>query len=320
MACGRISDAKVGSAPGLEIRQRIDGPSSEGGESVHSVALTTLSSKRLDGIPVAQKVGEKKFRYFDSSGKQLTQQQAMALAGGVVYYPTIQDPSKGRLRHHGRFVSEHDARTIVSGSRAGSDVANIRDLDGFDGHLRSVEEENEDPKQDKAESVIHTGKTGDARLLPRLLALVLLAVVSSSLWPVGRREAVLTSSGGPVDGSSTLSPEIAALLEAETMVTAEGGDLLAEALLDMPPPAKDSSSLEERKRQAAAEVDRILAARKESDILGPGPANHQQQEFQRIALLLHPDKGLVSASDRRASDALRLTFAARRRRNANARK
>lgn len=131
---------------------------------------------------------------------------------------------------------------------------------------------------------------------------------------------VLTGSGVHVDGSSTLSPEIAALLKAEYMVTAEGGEVLSEALLDMPPHAKDSSSVEERRRRAAAEVDRILASRKEIDILGPGPASHQQQEFQRIVLLLHPDKGLVSASDGRAFDALRLTFAARRRRSANASK
>jgi len=320
MACSRISDAKVGSAPGLEIRQRADRASSEGGESVHSVALTALSNKRLDGIPIAQKVGEKIFRYFDSNGNQVTKQQAMALAGGVAYYPEVEDPSKGRLRRHGAFVSEHDARTIVSGSRAGSDVSNIRDLDGLDGNLRSVEEENEEAQQDKAESVIQTEKMGDARLLPRLVALVLLAVISPSLWPAGRREVVLAGSGGQADGSSTLSPEIAALLKADYMVTAEGGEVLAEALLDTPPPAKDSSSLEERRRRAAAEVDRILASRKESDILGPGPASHHQQEFQRIVLLLHPDKGLVSASDRRASDALRLTFAARRRRGASASK
>ena len=33
------------------------------------VALTTLKTKRLEGIPVAQKIADKKFRYFDSDGK-----------------------------------------------------------------------------------------------------------------------------------------------------------------------------------------------------------------------------------------------------------
>jgi len=318
MACSGIPDAKLGSAPGLEILQRTDRPPSEGGESAHSVALTTLSSKRLDGIPIAQKVGDKTFRYLDASGNELTKQEAMELAGGVAYYPEAGDPSKGRLRRRGTFVSEHDARTIVEGSRAGSDVANIRDLDGFDGKLDTVEEDKEEHQQDKAKPVIHTEKMGNGRLLPWLLVFVLLAVVSSSLWPAGRREVALSSSGGHVDDSSPLSPEIAALLRADRMASPEGGDGLSEALLDVPPSAKDNSSLEERRRRAAAEVDRILASRRESDILGTGPASHQQQEFQRIVLLLHPDKGLVSASDGRASDALRLTFAARRRRNAKA--
>jgi len=348
MACSHISDAKFGSAPGLEIRKRIDHPSSEGGESVHTVALTTLSSKRLDGIPIAQKVGEKMFHYFDKDGNQLTKQQAMALAGGVAYYPDVQDPSKGRFRCNGAYASENYARTLLTGSRAGSDIANIGDLDGFDGKLlhgveeedeepqqdeaepavqteetgdaRLLDEQKEEPRQDKAESVIKTAKTGYAGLLPALSALVLLAAISLPLWQSGRREVALAGSDGRVDSSSTLSPEIAALLKADTTVTVDGGDLLAEALLDMPPPAKDSSSLEERMRRAAAEVDRILAARMESDILGPGPLSHQQKEFQRIVLLLHPDKGLVSASDGRASDALRLAFAARRRSNAKASK
>jgi len=68
-----------------------------------------------------------------------------------------------------------------------------------------------------------------------------------------------------------------------------------------------------RTRLALAEVDRILASRQVSDILGSGPKRQQQTEFRRIVQLIHPDKGLVFTNDDRASLALRLTFAAHRR-------
>ncbi|CAK0850809.1 unnamed protein product [Prorocentrum cordatum] len=317
MVCSRTADTTVGSALDLEIRQRIDRTFSQGGESARSVALTYLSSKRLDGIPIAQQVGEKRFVYLDSNGNRLTKEEAMALAGGVAYYSEAADPSKGRLRRHGGFVSELDARTIVEVSRAGIDVASIRDLDRFDGNSHSVEEDMEEPQKDKAKTVALTEKIGNAKLLSRLFLLVLLGAISSSLWPAGKREVVLSTPGGNVDGRSAVSPEMAALLNADRMATVAIREVLSEALLDVPA-TKDSSSLEERRRRAAVEVDRILSSRSERDILGPGPATHQRQEFQRIVLLLHPDKGLVSASDGRAADALRLAFAARRRRSVTA--
>merc|ERR1712187_693397 len=59
---------------------------------------------------------------------------------------------------------------------------------------------------------------------------------------------------------------------------------------------------------AQAEIDRILASRDVSAILGDG----SEKEYHRIVHLLHPDKGLVSRDDPRANQALRLAFAARR--------
>jgi len=330
MAREHIPDAREGSAPGLEIRHRIGRlVASEGSQPVHSVALTTLSNKHLEGIPIAQKIAEKKFRYLDSSGKEVTKQKAMGMADGVVYYQEVVDPSKGRLRYRGTFVSEDDARTIVSGSRGGSDVANIRDFGWDDENLHSIKEETEEAQQNIAEEAQKSKKTVNAGLLLRLFALVLFMAVSTLSWPVARHELILSNSGHHAAGSvhigrpeevnhadsgSPLSPEIASLLEADEMVAKAGNEILTRALLGMPRPAEDdNTSVEERKRQAAAEIDRILASRKVSDILGAGPLSRQQQEFQRIVLLIHPDKGFVSGDDRRAFDALRLTFAARRR-------
>merc|ERR1712216_162584 len=71
-------------------------------------------------------------------------------------------------------------------------------------------------------------------------------------------------------------------------------------------------SFESRRASAAAEVERIITSRTANDILGGGSKAEQRQEFNRIARLLHPDKGLVATDDARAALALRLVFAARR--------
>lgn len=54
---------------------------------------------------------------------------------------------------------------------------------------------------------------------------------------------------------------------------------------------------------AEAEVERILSTREQRNIFGPGDAIARKQEFRRLLLLLHPDKGLVSGE--RATLALR---------------
>jgi hypothetical protein len=130
MAREYIPDAIDGAAPGLEIRTRIGRlhPSDDDA----SVAFTTLTNKQLEGIPVAQKLPSGKFRYLDKNGQEITKQEAMDIAGGVVYYQQAANPSKGRLRLSGSFVSEDDARTIASESRAASDVADLRDLNNLD--------------------------------------------------------------------------------------------------------------------------------------------------------------------------------------------
>merc|ERR1719163_633646 len=122
--------------PGLEIKRirRLD--PSDSGESTHSMALTSLSRMGLEhaDIPIAQKIGHKKFKYLDVNGKEISKAEAMDKAGGVAFYQDAAAPTKGRLRLNGSFVSADDARTVVSGSRASNsgDVANLRDLEGFD--------------------------------------------------------------------------------------------------------------------------------------------------------------------------------------------
>ena len=79
----------------MKNRRRVGCLPSECSETALSVALTTLTCRRLGGIPIAQKVSEKRLRYLDSSGKEITKQQAMAMANGVAYYQEAGDPSKG---------------------------------------------------------------------------------------------------------------------------------------------------------------------------------------------------------------------------------
>jgi len=130
--------------------------------------------------------------------------------------------------------------------------------------------------------------------------------MSACLKGVGRLDVVSHS-----DKGLSLSQDLLRLLKADEMYAKEG------ALLDMPHQETDQEtdgelSLKRRKSLAASEINRILTTQKVWEILGAGPMKKQQQEFQRIVRLLHPDKGLVSAGDKRALLALQLTFAARR--------
>merc|ERR1712048_747627 len=73
----------------------------------------------------------------------------------------------------------------------------------------------------------------------------------------------------------------------------------------------DELSVEKLRELAAVEINRILASSSVSEILGDGNQKEQRRALHRIARLLHPDKGLVSSDDQRASLALRLAYAAR---------
>jgi len=119
---------------------------SNGDQPAHNLALTFLTNKQLECIPVAQKIDAKHVRYLDSAGNELTKEEAMALAGGVIYYQEATDPHKGRFRQRGAFVSEDVARAIVeliACSRAGSDVGDIHDLASKDECLDRIKEERE---------------------------------------------------------------------------------------------------------------------------------------------------------------------------------
>lgn len=109
-------------------------------------------------------------------------------------------------------------------------------------------------------------------------------------------------------GNTEMSWPLSDLLAKDEMYT--DGDVVH--LLSGPLHEKDIDDhalpIAKLKVMAKAEIDRILACRDVSDILGHGG----KKEFHRIAHLLHPDKGLVSRDDPRANLALRLVFAAHR--------
>jgi hypothetical protein len=319
----QIPEAKVGAAPGLEIKQHAGRvAASEGGESTHSMALTYLSSKRLEGLPVAQKQIDGNHKYFDCSGIEISLKQASLVADGAIFYQDPTDPRKGRIRRRGSFFSEDGARTILENSRAGTDVANMRDLDGlpaFEEDLHTIKEDGKEFHQSYADKTPTTEKQRICGFMQHLIIPVLLLAIAASFLSMSRHDVAPFGSGHQVTIGHTgqhyvekvpLGEEIASLLKADEM----GEDEVSRALLDMPQVAEENHpSRQEQEQQASAEIDRILSCRTESDILGPGSLSQQQREFHRIALLLHPDKGLVSAGDERAGVALRLIFAARRR-------
>merc|ERR1712072_949444 len=112
-------------------------------------------------------------------------------------------------------------------------------------------------------------------------------------------------------GSMGLSKSLTELLAKDEMGVGEDEAELAQFFLDAPH-RTTGDKLSKQKALAMAEVERILNSHKVGEILGDGTRTQQRRAFIRIVRLLHPDKGLVSASDPRAALALRLTFAARR--------
>ena len=98
-------------------------------ESMIGAAATTLSNMQLEGVPIAEKVGKKTYRYHDYQGKEIKKDVALHLMGGLVWHVDLTDPSKGSLRCNGRFISLQDARAIVAGSKIGGNPANIRKLE-----------------------------------------------------------------------------------------------------------------------------------------------------------------------------------------------
>lgn len=338
-----IPDALPGAAPTLDhsfFQHRVGRlVPSEGGESAHSVAVTTLTNKSLKGVPIAQRVGDKQFRYYDTDGNVISKQQAMELAGGVVYYQELADPSKGRLRLRGSFVGEPQARSIVSGSCASSaapsDVADLRSLPQVE--EEEEEEENADSFDGEAsgsrsrKNMDHPFRHGGHVACSFIVLVWILTLSGSPSKQVMVHEADMVTTSGHASGFGlSLSPDIVQLLEADRRrglsqsldkdfaLSPEIVQLLEADEKESEPRGSDNTNqddhtTEDRKSLAFAEVDRILASRQVSEILGAGPKRQQQQEFHRIVNLLHPDKGIVSTDDERASLALRLTFAARRR-------
>lgn len=126
------------------------------------------------------------------------------------------------------------------------------------------------------------------------------ATVSHELAVVAARPPVCPAT------AESLRPELRQLLVEQGFLAS---DTSALAALEWPGAAAEADQARQRAK-AAAEVDRILASRTAQEILGGGSREEQQKEFKRIALLLHPDKGIVQTDDDRASLAMRLALAA----------
>merc|ERR1711924_298102 len=94
----------------------------------------------------------------------------------------------------------------------------------------------------------------------------------------------------PVSHEDKLCPDLQKLL-AELNGKGDGSILQLEC--PVAPPAAEEMERAAQRKKAQAEIDRILAARTASELLGTGSKEDQRREFKRLALLLHPDKGFV---------------------------
>merc|ERR1712232_197991 len=130
----------------------------------------------------------------------------------------------------------------------------------------------------------------------------------------GEIECTRDSKSQPIMGrmdNSAINQPLSSLL-ANDEASGNEADVVSMLASQLQEPADDDAfPMEKLKAKAVAEIDRILASKKVSDILGVGTKKEQRQEFHRMFHLLHPDKGLVSVDDARANHALRLAFAAR---------
>lgn len=270
-----------------------------------------------EGIPIAQKIADNKFKYLDEDENLISKEEALEKAGGVVWYQDTRNPSKGRLRDHGRYVGPDEARSIASGSRASrcSDVANLRDFEGLES-LAAVTEDAEELDEEEVEEIVQV-KPVSWRGPVHLAWFVLLALL---IFVASRASTSTQLVLGETELLQSIAPGLVRLLEKHesTQCDEDDNDCNAAAkksyFLDAPLQEEifgDPSS-ENRRMSASAEVERVLTSRKVSDILGCCVRSEQRQAFRRIAQLLHPDKGLVAPDDARAALALRLSFAARR--------
>lgn len=207
-------------------------------------------------------------------------------------------------------MSHENARSIITG---GSDVAALPEVD--------VDTEDEIEE----ETGLSSSKGSRWMLWPGLviIAIVVVALMASggNATGVGKLvhlnpealgmppSAISPPKGSPIG----LSQELLQLFEEETNTEDENREDEVLLLEHLAMPTGDEPTLERQRVLAALEIDRILASQHIDDILGEGTERERQQEFHRVARLLHPDKGLVSSDDQRASLALRLSFAARRR-------
>lgn len=128
---------------------------------------------------------------------------------------------------------------------------------------------------------------------------------------VDQVEAAVSEAPANASLESSLSSELKRLLCADV----SDAVLALEDFLEESPatPSDASEDITSQQLEARSEVERILATKEIEKILEGSTPEEQKRHFQKLAKLLHPDKGFVNPEDGRASMALRLALVARKR-------
>jgi len=154
-------------------------------------------------------------------------------------------------------------------------------------------------------------------------ALGLLGLIACVRGGSRKSQALVHADDGESEGSApeALSDEDADVDNVGASGDGELRELLADAermepALALPAPQQQKAWKPDiaQQKEAAQSVERILAARNLSSVLGNAP-DQRRAEFRRLVRLLHPDKGLVAGA--RASLALRRLLESQRTLGAN---
>jgi len=144
---------------------------------------------------------------------------------------------------------------------------------------------------------------------------------SGSQSSAGRRNVASSASSASAQALQTWSfecdevddSEVAKLVQRalEGLSSSSSGLSLPSTVVAKEPPEEDAQLQWQKRLEAREEVERILSVRAGGVVLPGADAGAKRRSFKRIALLLHPDKGLCEDA-RAAQDALRRAWEAYR--------